>query len=523
MVFNFMKKNLYICNIEKTEGLFNFKNTNVDLFKNLYEVTIQSEDNITSIYDITMNIIDEEPDIVLLYMKKNNIQLVLSIIKNLIIQEFNNIVIYFPECNEEGILEINNVGIKLINKLEILLDEDNLDSIVRLIDIDAFSKTYIEDSASVNSIMKMKNGFEMYLTGNYLTNTYVSNVKHMEVEEGTDIPFEEISPELLNINSGIIYDVKSISNKFYNDLKSDLNKNIYSHIHQISNKEIKFDDDNSIRSLKRVKYSEYDGKVSSLSYIEISDKKDIDSLIDDVNYFSRTGKIRKLNLKLINACSWNNSSCTLSKLTRCRVDKNLNVLPCINCSSTIGKVTDDHFELLKSASKIINKTRIQSNCQDCQANNYCSKCSMLPDDISREEFCNAMKNNPMISEYIFKSLLLGSMIEESKLLIGCEYSKLEISNSLYPLVLDKQVKSTNFKGNLFTAFRLEKELYVLSFNRPKIIKTDARFIFIAECKVRNIEPETIIEIYSNKFSIKLEEAGKHVFEALKIIEEAMIA
>jgi len=148
---------------------------------------------------------------------------------------------------------------------------------------------------------------------------------------------------------------------------------------------------------------------------------------------------------------------------------------------------------------------------------------MLPDGVSREVFCDVMKNNPIISEYIFKSLLLGSMIEESKLLIGCEYNKLQISNSNYPLVLDKQVNPTIYKGSLFTAFRLEKELYVLSFNRPKIIKTDERFIFIAECKVRNMEPERIIEIYSKKFSIKLKEAGKHVFEALKIIEEAMIA
>ncbi|MCP4162984.1 MAG: hypothetical protein GY760_23225 [Deltaproteobacteria bacterium] len=249
----------------------------------------------------------------------------------------------------------------------------------------------------------------------------------------------------------------------------------------------------------------------------------MDALIEDVKLFESTGKLNKYNMRLINTCSWTNYDCVLSKLTRFKIDKDLNIKPCLNNEQSIGKLTDDYFENIKSASKVISKARIKRNCNECSAKKYCSKCSFLPEGISEELFCESLRKYPSLPEFLFKFVLLSDISETSVTLKDSAFEDLEISNQRRPLVFDCIKSENNYmENNILTAFKLGEDFYAISYRNPKIIKTDERFIYIAEGYVRNIETENLIDLYCQKYSFKTDEATSHVQEAYKVMKEAKI-
>lgn len=52
-------KRLLICNIEKENGYYRFRNIYNDFLKNNFDLTSQSDDNLNTIEDIVISIVDE--------------------------------------------------------------------------------------------------------------------------------------------------------------------------------------------------------------------------------------------------------------------------------------------------------------------------------------------------------------------------------------------------------------------------------------------------------------------------------
>ncbi len=101
--------------------------------------------------------------------------------------------------------------------------------------------------------------------------------------------------------------------------------------------------------------------------------------------------------------------------------------------------------------------------------------------------------------------------------------QLEISNLEHPLVFEYMETNQDVKlTSIFTAFVLNKDYYVISYKMPKIIRTEARLVYIAEGYVRGVDAEIIVDKYSDKFHVPKDEAREHVYEALKIIKEGKI-
>ncbi len=249
-----MKKDIYVCNIAQIDGLFEFVNTDNGKLNEKYNVLGGSEDNLNSVYDIVTNIIDEEPDVLLLYCYNNTVQLVLAVVAELIAQEFIDIIIYHEELDKSGCIEIANSNIKIINNVDLVLEED-INVFNNQISIKDFIGLEDEEIYTEQYTTAMKNGFDMYLTGRYSGSNYISNTKHIEIEKHAKI--EDISPELLNINNALIYSVDKSSSDFFNEIKNNSDKPVYSHIHQLENNRIMFDNNDSKYDVKRIKYADY--------------------------------------------------------------------------------------------------------------------------------------------------------------------------------------------------------------------------------------------------------------------------
>ena len=513
-------KNVYICNIAQKDGLFNFEKIDVNVLKDHYNVRIHSEDNLNSIYDVAMNIIDEEPDFALMYLYDDNAHIIFSIIKLLIDEEFTDVILI--NKNRRGVTKFHDQDIRIISDLNALIHVEESEPLAYIPIEEFFAlETKMGDNGDIYT--SMKNGLDMYLTGNYISSNFITNVKHLEIEQGAQISFEDLSPELLNMNSAFIYHVDELKDDFYNEIKGDTNQLVFSHIHQYCNNHVKIDNHNDPIFIKRMKYSHYENQNDKFVYLDIVDQDDVEALLDDVHYFGRTGVLNKPNAKIVNSCTFNSSSCSLLKLTRGHVNAEGHFMPCINCSKSIGSIKDEYFDLLKAASKTMNKERVKRNCTDCKANAYCSKCAMLPDQLDQEYFCSVMKSNPLIHDYNYKSSLFSDMIQYNKIFTTHDIGKLQINNKEYTLAFDKKDQyPMNKVNNLFTAFRMGDDIYILSFKMPKIYQTDERFVYIAEGYIRDVPIGDLTAYYGDRYSIPQGEAEKHVLEALRIIKESRV-
>ncbi|MDD2555236.1 MAG: hypothetical protein PHX16_01390 [Syntrophaceticus sp.] len=513
-------KNVYICNIAQKDGLFNFEISDVSVLKDHYNVMIHSEDNLNSIYDVAMNIIDEEPDFALMYLYNHNAHVIFSIIQILLEEKFTDIILV--NKNTRGITKFHNQDLRIIADLNDLLpgEESNSSASIPAEEFFTLDTTMVDCGEIYTS---MKNGLDMYLTGSYVTSNFITNVKHLEVEKDAKIPFEELSPELLNMNSAFIYHVDKPTDGFYYKLKKNADQLVFSHIHQYADDHVKIDNLSEPLRVKRMKYSQYEKQNGEIVFLDIVDKDDMEALLEDVQSFGRSGILNKPNAKIINSCIFNSSACSLLKLTRGHVNREGDFMPCINCSKPIGNVKDEYFELLKSASKTMNKERVNRNCTDCRANVYCSKCAMLPDQLDREYFCNVMRANPLIHDYNYKALLFADIIKYSKLFTTVDLSKLQVNNMDYTLAFDMQAQYPMSKlNNLFTAFRIDDDIYILGFKLPKIYQTDERFVYIAEGYIRDVPINELTTYYGERYSIPQGEAENHVLEALRIIKESRV-
>lgn len=508
-------KNVYIGNIVQEMGLYKFELVDVSKYKEYYNVIICSEDNMNTVEDIVFNIIDECPDIVFLYLRNNNWQLVFSIVRGLLAEDFTNIILVCPGKNIEGKIETFDEWINIISEIKNINDISSLsDQPVQLNEV--IDPLELPEELHIAS---MKNGLDMYFTGMYYGLNYVTNIKHVEVEENTDIPFQDLSLELLNINNAFIYHVSKSNLDFYNKIKSDT---VFSHVHQLNGDSIIFDNAVDEYKINLIKYSDYEPEFSGITYLKVFDNKDTEKLLEDINVFQNQGKLTK-KAKLVNTCTWSNQGCGLTKLSRGKVDKELNFVPCNGCSQDVGKITDNYFDLLKNVSIISNKQHIKNDCSNCEANSYCSKCVMLPDNLSREKFCEIIKTKPVITDYIYKLTLFADMMEHNEMFQKVDINQIEISNMSHSIVYQWEDKNKCTKVNtMFTAFKLYNNYYIISYRMPKIIHTDKRFIFIAEAHAYDVPYEKIIEHYGQEFGIAAEEAQDHVFEAFKLMKEGKI-
>lgn len=512
-----IKERLYICNIEKSKGLF-VKN-NIDMYSLDKTYSLVFGDNgLVSVYDIALDILDEDIHKVLICLNKENIQLSFSIMDELFKEEFYDIILYSNNPTCHGTILYKGNKIKVISSLvdiDLNIEDNTMLDYAKLVDF------FHRNEINAEEKQTLINGYKAYMTGAYMDReNYAANIKHLEIEEKVKFNFSTLNKEIINLNSALLFNVDTIKSDFYNT-KINNEEYIYPHVHQIAGDKVKFDNSKTEETFKKVKYSDYKGERDV--YLEILDSSDLTALKEDIDYFSKTGIIRKLGCYFVNRCSFEKGICKLTKIKRCRTNQELDFLPCLNSSKSIGKITDDYFDILKHASREQNQIRLKRNCAQCEAQRYCPQCAMLPDQIKSSEYCEFMINDSLIYEYMAKYSIFNDLVKESILFKGNYNKEILISNREYPLVCNYQYKKGQYKDNgVLTCFRLDKEYYILTFASHKVYQVDEKLVYIAESMMRGMNPQELERSYSNMFNLTIDEAREHLSEAIRVIVEEKI-
>ncbi len=273
------------------------------------------------------------------------------------------------------------------------------------------------------------NGFNSYMTGIYSQNNMNGFTKHVSVEGGElDSTQYEKLKEYTSINSAvyvnsnntttenILYSegsnvLKSVNSIYDRNVeKADEANYCLEHLLRIEqNKKgtkLILDDYCRIESLNldikkysKAKISNYD---EPLDFIRIESKEDLENFWDEIDYFMSTGRLNKSYLIpsfLVDSCRWMDG-CSLTKLPRFRLNKNDEILPCLDCNKSIGSIDDMQFDVIQQTYILTEEEQLKRDCDSCEIADHCSKCVMLPDFLSSEEYCEMRRQRPYIAYYI---------------------------------------------------------------------------------------------------------------------------
>ena len=510
---------VFFLDIVEQDGLYVF-NRNQVLINGLaksYQVAVPSSDNISTLNDLIISIEDEASDIVLIVLNKNCSQLIISIIKALASEADCRVVLLSSNLEKAGRVNLDGVVCDVI----CIIDELNSDGLEGTI----FRPETVFDMEVVYSggyLHTMKNGVNALYSGAYPAANFLSNLKHLVIKDVAHIPDLSKITDLLDINSAIIF--PEFEPKRFEQFKR-VETPIYSHIHQIDGNVMRLDNSGNEVVIDVENYSKCNDNKSA--FVRITSRDDVKSLKHDVELFKRTGKIAKLGKRFINECALGISPCVLSKVFRGIVDAEGVLCPCPECSNPIGSVYDDYFDLVKRASQISRKAQIRRQCENCCASQMCSRCAMLPEGITEEEYCELLRYEGTV-DYCVKLTLLGMVLESGKVVLSKkEYSMVEISLYYRPLIANRNEYDTlpmrTQRHVVFLAFRYKGSYYVFAYKSSKLYKTDERFVYIAELYAYGASDHTLIQKYSSKFGIQPKDATDHVTEAIHVITSEAIA
>ncbi len=500
-----MKKRTYISNIVMNNGLFEFRIFKDIILSKNFDIINYSTDDVHTIDDIIINITDETPDLVIMIVDASNINLYSTIIKELIKNDFKDIVVYYRKF-KNTYLSIESTTIPVVTNLNFIIDNNfaelnknettTLDNLLN-------KDTYKECGQNYKNAME--NGANMFISGFYDPELEYYGTKHVYLDSDVeDIDFNKFN-DCLNINSALIQDNPKNNENFHK---------YFSHYHTIKENILKFDDGESGINFKIDNLSQINDD-KKMDFYKIETSKDLDQLELIINNFQVNGTIDK-SIVLANSCGFQKNTCVLSKLPRFRLDKNLDIYPCLYCDKSIGNLKEVHFNLLRSASRHSNTVKLSRKCDECIAKEYCGKCSMLANNISEEQYCNFMRNNKYVSEYLYISLIFGSVIYKSQLFLNSKDKCIQFSNSKKTLCyeFDSDVKRAYFIG-----FKLMKKYYLFGYSPTKIYEIDNRLMYVAEALARDISFDCLLDNYSKKFDIKVDTAKIHLAEASKKLKK----
>lgn len=108
---------------------------------------------------------------------------------------------------------------------------------------------------------------------------------------------------------------------------------------------------------------------------------------------------------LQDGCRWSKGLCPALRLRRVVINKNREILPCIN-GKPLGTLAENIQELRKNASEIYAKIYEERGCSDCPADSNCSKC-LFPYPLSQQEYCNLQRSDLDLSGIVVRSKMIN--------------------------------------------------------------------------------------------------------------------
>jgi len=274
-------------------------------------------------------------------------------------------------------------------------------------------------------------------------------------------------------------------------------------------------------SYKRQSYADYQN--GEFTYIKT--RRDFDEFVSDFEKFSKTGKIDNNRMwlpYLEERCRFAGKGfCTLNKLYKFKVDAN-KVYPCSGCSESIGNVSDQHFQLMRKAYAAKEKASVARNCDACEAKYYCSRCAMLNDDVSTNEYCDLMCRDYSLPKYMntmFAAKYIFSVVSIRKFNNVSANDVTFVTNESNVTVSGNISGDVSYFDNNIVLFRYDTSDTYMSFNMTtrSAFEMNQNMFMLCELMYKGVSVDDIIKYLNDEFNVGQNEAAGLISDCLDIL------
>jgi hypothetical protein len=375
------------------------------------------------------------------------------------------------------------------------------------------------------ALATFERGYIAYKTGAYPDNIDNTNFKHIgfESEEVAEKALKDKS--LLDLNSAIV--LQNNKNDYFSHLSVKDNGSYFNHVYNEEAGKVYYDGTQSYSKYIESSYNKYKEDRKDLEYkptekylLSIQTEEDLQAFENDVNRYEKEGILSGINSLLVDECRWC-GRCTIHMMCRGIIQSDDTIRPCLTCEKNIGSWKKSSYERKQLADRQAVSSVLERECSKCQAYTYCSKCSMLPSDISSKRFCSIVKEHPLIMDFLMKREYLGALYQFSDMLkkVGIPF---RISTPFAPLVYQRKDLVTVAYNKLINLFTLKGKYYVCHLRRNSILEIPEMLAFIMEGYSMNLDNKEIADALVERFEIEAERGEAVVNEGMNTVKEAGI-
>ncbi|ADL53294.1 hypothetical protein [Clostridium cellulovorans] len=455
----------------------------------------------------------------------------LGLKKDFISTNFENDSIYLEIIDKENRLMMGSGNI-------ISSEKENFDKI-----------DFYKDTMKVDLESKITGIYPSFGVGNNTRQIYIgkNNLKEEQYEK---------LKTYSSINSTILSwgDNSNLQNNYTNNLKIAERKNYFlSHFHQIYEDEgvkfIKFDgytkcievccldylkvsnDTKRVNNTNESTNKNIDTNVlmstmkeNHIEYLTITSREDFNKFTEDLEFFMEYGKFKYHNVKFIleNQCRYSTSgACTIKNLIRFNLDEEMNIIPCNGCRKVVGNINDPYIKTVRKIYKEAEKVHTSRKCIECEVKDSCSKCIMLPEFLSEEEYCWFMKKYKIIDEFNVKKSILRYLVRESNVFSKIKVDDVKFSSKYISHILPNNIY---IQGESVVLDKIHL-IYIVDMpmifevNTGRIMKISKQIALIIEGGLKGTSKDMMIEAYGQVFNVDKNISRK----AVEIILDKLLA
>ncbi len=407
------------------------------------------------------------------------------------------------------------------NKLDDVYVNENLQVHHDAYKKENYSNKHDRTSGELSEWYALMNGFVSFKTGLYPHHVVNGTVKHIYAHH-EDITTEQLLPfsSYMGLNSALITNQSNESQQyekvmaladeidFYlphlytvdqND-KRDVSTLTFHSMHEetplkyrdITFQEVKqqetYDSSNTFRD-----------EATSLTFLKIEDKNDLDIFLEDIKVYQQTGRIVSgyvVESFLTNSCRWAASNqCPLSQLPRFELDEDQLIHPCGLNTGTIGTINDSHPQLNRTIRWMIDREYLERECSTCPVRDECSKCILLPKFLSRNDYCSIRKNYPTLEHYMKVTKIIKNLMQTIPSFSSVEINKIKVSHRYVSHVFPKSIKGELNKRKTSRNSYLMiigKNGYTYQADTGKVISINIIMTGILEALIKGVDRKSIV-------------------------------
>ncbi|NQX47568.1 hypothetical protein HQN87_19720 [Paenibacillus tritici] len=402
------------------------------------------------------------------------------------------------------------------------------------------------------------NGYLSFVTGLYPPGFINGSVKHIGITESAlyDLDYHKHLKEFVGLNYSFIIDNSDKFSKqpervseihardsiwrnnlsLFGEVKDLLghSQNVLPHLilEEMSEDEFKYelniDDFYRKEKLQIVKIpyaSDSDLNIASYScqykVLLIDSSEDLSAFLRDVECLNQSGEINhsyQIPSLLAESCRWSGGNCKLCQMPRFHTDGSGQVKPCGGSSKGAGSVNEGYAAILQNVGAAAEEEQLIRQCNGCEVEAQCSKCTFLPDFMSREQYCATQKNHKSISRYISVTSVLQMLSRSSRLLSGVEASQIKISSNQSVHYYDGDVacyNSIHVPAQHFFLISIQKQPYLYDALKHKMLKVNEPLAVIFEAFLKGINEKELSDYLQTHYEINDVQAEMLVEEAVQ--------